>query len=195
MKNMRQTPVLSGHLWSIMIVLAGILVCIFAGFAVHDAVHGANPLDDMASSMEAALSGWKLTPAQAARLESRLAIDPDNITVRETLLGYYFHYQEKPSVQPSQLHSVLWLIRNEPDCYIAGTPYGEIAKDGNAANYEVARQAWLATATLHAHDSRLLDHAGLYCIIWDRHDALALLSRAHALAPDDPEIADNLKEA
>ena len=144
--------------------------------------------DEMDSCVEASLAGWKLLPAEVAKLETQLAHDPGDMAARETVLGYYFRYQGEPAFQAGQLRNVLWVIRNAPTSYVAGDPTGEIAATDNPSGYCAGLSAWLQMAQRHPRDSRLLDNAGRYCMVWDKSDAESLLSRgASALARRRPD--------
>lgn len=114
--------------------------------------------NDIKVKQEAALAdsvrgyGRKMHKAEAEALEQTLAADPDNLSARARLLGYYFYQGVKQegvqaTIKARRRH-VTWLIRNHPDSPIGGFPETTIDPTGHRmadkVGYETASALWRA---------------------------------------------------
>src|SRR5581483_6396186 len=84
----------------------------------------------------------RLTPEQAADLETKLEKTPDDEVYRELLLIYY----QSPAVEASagkeaRRRHILWLIEHHPESSILSLPYSVIASQGRLADPEGASAA------------------------------------------------------
>src|SRR6478736_5108658 len=75
----------------------------------------------------AAMAGRNLTTAEVGELEASLTKNPDDLSTRTKLLGYYFGARLKSAeaTQTRREHA-LWVIKNHPEAEIAGLPYCQI---------------------------------------------------------------------
>jgi hypothetical protein len=113
-------------------------------------------------------AGAKLTLAAAKRSEKLLESDPDNLTLRLMLLGFYGH---RPSGQDKLLEHMLWMIDERPGDYLSfylGHEYSYRAFKWTAARVREAGERWLRQVKRHRQDARVLCNAASF-FRW--HDA------------------------
>jgi hypothetical protein len=77
--------------------------------------------------IEEAMAGYRLGAKEAEELEAAVAKQPDDLSSRTKLLGYYFGNRPKSdAARQKQRNHVLWIIKNRPEAEILGMPYGGI---------------------------------------------------------------------
>ena len=135
--------------------------------------------------------GWTLTSDGAAKLESDVERDPENLAGRIRLLSYYTQYMVLPELRSKHL---LWLIDHHPDSDIfqLSSKVTDIAPDYSGVNspdIERARALWLQQADLYPTNSKVLANAAT-ALASDGSTALGLLKRLRALEPQNPEWLD-----
>ena len=91
------------------------------------------------------MDGQKLTPNEVNDLEATVAKNPDDLSARTKLLGYYL-FRQFSSQEAKEAHQkhVLWIIKNHPEAVIAGLPFSGIsAIPNNDDAYNQGKQLWL----------------------------------------------------
>jgi Flp pilus assembly protein TadD len=153
------------------------------------------PAPDSADSARTALAGETLSATAAARLERLLARNPDDLSAHVQLLGYYGSRQYSSDAARKALRAhVLWLIRNRPAGYLAGTPFAEINLHMDRRGYETAKKLWLAQTLSHPQDAAVLGNAARFFTLDDRGIAESLLLQAHKVQPGSPAWPQRLGE-
>jgi hypothetical protein len=132
--------------------------------------------------------GWKITPAEAARLETDLAHNPQNLPLRVRLISYYFQYMLN---EPRARH-VLWLIENHPDAdafedALMITGFTSRRPDDNqASDYVRARALWQEQARRFPNNTTVLSNAAVALSNEDAEIALQLIQAARRAEPGNP---------
>ena len=135
--------------------------------------------------------GWKMTPAEAAQLESQLARHPQDVAARTRLISYY--YQQMISAGRA-LH-ILWLIENHPDAevFLIASDITGMAPGwsglNSAADWEKARMLWLRAAERFSTHPTVLTNAAQALPV---EDAMRLLERLRSLEPSNAVWTVNL---
>jgi len=140
--------------------------------------------------------GWTLTPDEAAKLESEVGRDPENVAARIRLLSHYTQYMVLSELRSKHL---LWLIEHHPDSDVfqLSTPVTAMAPDYSGVNsrdIERARILWLEQAERYATNTKVLANAATVFGASDGRIAFELLKRLRALEPQNPEWLDWLAE-
>jgi len=135
--------------------------------------------------------GWTLTSDGAAKLESDLKRDPENLAARIRLLSYYTQYMVLPELRSKHL---LWLIEHHPDSDVfqLSSKVTDIASDYSGVNspdIERARALWLQQGELYPANTKVLANAAT-ALASDGGTAFELLQRLRALEPQNPEWLD-----
>jgi len=140
-----------------------------------------------------ALDGMAADAAEAARLESLLVTNPDDVETRTRLLGYYFQrsYLEADSRRRKIAHC-LWLIRHRPESDIAGTPFCRVERFIDAAGYRKAKALWDKQVRQRHSDTAVLSNAAHFYTGEDQRTAIAVLKRLQRMEPRNPEWRDRL---
>ena len=136
--------------------------------------------------------GWTLTSDGAAKLESDVERDPENLAARIRLLSYYTQYVVLPEFRSKHL---LWLIEHHPDSDVfqLSTIVTAMAPDYsgvNSPNIERARALWLQQAERYATNAKVLANAATVFAASDGKIAFELLKRLRAVEPQNPEWLD-----
>jgi tetratricopeptide (TPR) repeat protein len=138
-----------------------------------------------------AVRGGELTSQQAKELEQKVKDNPQDLSSRTLLLGYYFLQSDLSSQEAKRRH-VLWLIKNHPEAPIAGSPYAQIEPDSDTSAYEEARSIWLKQVEGYPKDTAVLAHAGQFFQFREVEIAESLFKQAAALEPDNHEWIEKL---
>jgi TonB family protein len=112
-----------------------------------------------------------LSPGDASKLEQQLAANPDDETLRDKLLKYYWHN----SVREPRLESIFWLIEHHPESPLHGNQTAGIMPvraDGktdfgfqsgvplnDVADFQRALALWEQQVKEHPQDARVLFNA------------------------------------
>ena len=139
---------------------------------------------------EAARKGAKLTAAQAETLEHQLAQNPQSLSARAQLLGYY--YLTGSNDPEKHAEHVLWFIRNMPESEVLGGPLAQILPRLNPDDYLEAKAEWLRLIEERPHAVVPLQHAAGFFRMRDPALSVTLLERAEALEPANPHWATEL---
>jgi len=136
--------------------------------------------------------GWTLTADEAAKFETAVEREPENLLVRVRLLSYYTQYMAHPELRNKHL---LWLIEHHPDSDVfqLGNVVTAIAPDYsglNSPDIERARALWLQQTERYADNPKVLANAATVFSAPDGRIAFELLKRLRSLEPQNPEWLD-----
>jgi hypothetical protein len=156
-------------------------------------VYGCSMEKVHADAQEEAMAGGSLNTGQAADLENYIAKNPDDLSTRTKLLGYYFmrQYSSWEAKQAHQKH-VLWIIKNRPESKIAGLPYCGLNAILDGDTYLKAKQLWLDQTKANSASTAILGNAAGFFLIHDKDIAEDLLRQAQKVEPNNPQWPDRL---
>ncbi len=155
-------------------------------------VRGPRPAPDMVERMERSrallVEGWKVTPAEAAQLEEKLAKDSESLTSRLRLMSYYM---QQVMIEKYAGHA-FWLIENHPDADVlhgaemmTGIPAAW--SDGNAV-YQARLQAlWKEQASRFSNNPGVLRNAAIAMGSAEPELALQYVKTARRADPGNSE--------
>jgi tetratricopeptide (TPR) repeat protein len=167
------------------------LALILSAVALHAKPRGASPIGIGGTTL--AMAGRSLTAEQVSILELALVGDPDNLSVRTKLLGYYASPRsDLADAKDARRKHILWIIKNHPETEIAGTTFASIDLDRDRDGYEAAKQLWLEQTKAHPKDPAVLGNAAAFLLLRDQYDAEDLLKEAQSLDPKNPSWSDGL---
>jgi hypothetical protein len=140
-----------------------------------------------------AMSGAKLTAEEGESLEKQVEKNPNDITSRTKLLGYYFRrqFQDKSAREAKQKH-ILWLIMNSPDSEVLATPYGELDAFLDNESYSQGKKAWIDQLKKKPANLRLLENSANFFQLHDRDLAEESLLEARSLDMNNPKWPEKL---
>lgn len=168
-----------------------LLILVLSTGALHAKRNGALPI--RISATTEAMAGRSLTAEQVSILELALVGDPDNLSVRTKLLGYYAPPRSTSAdAKDARRKHILWIIKNHPETEIAGTIFTSIELDQDPDGYEAAKQLWTEQTEAHPKDPAVLGHAADFLLLHDRYQAEELLKEAQSLDPKNPNWSDRL---
>lgn len=145
-----------------------------------------DPYDD-------AMAGHRLGAKEAEALEAAVAKQPDDLSARTKLLGYYFGSRPRSDeARQKQRGHVLWIIRNHPEAVILGLPYAGIDAILDPAGHQEAKKLWLEQIDAHPQSATMLGSAAKFVVFSDKALAEELLKKAANLEPGDPQWPDQL---
>ena len=134
--------------------------------------------------------GWDLTSEQAAALERQLAGNPQDLSTRAQLLGYYFRQRRADPAR--QTKHVVWFIRNAPESDVLRGPEGRIMPMFNPGGYSEAKETWLQQIEGEPRNVTFLQHAAAFFTLSDDALSAELLERAEGIDPTNPQWATRL---
>ncbi|MGI8741207.1 MAG: energy transducer TonB [Bryobacteraceae bacterium] len=150
------------------------------------------------ASVRAPFEGRQFSAEQAAAAEAAVAANPDDVSDRLKLLGYYWvqaqaggsndlnHAEVNHAARLTQL---LWLIAHNPELGVFVLPEASLP---DAGDYEQVKPAWGQAVTTHFDDGRVLANAAWFYRILDKQQSVDLLRRALASNPQNRQIAGRL---
>ena len=135
-----------------------------------------------------AMSGSKLTAEEVESLEKQIEKDPNDITSRTKLLGYYFHkkFQDQSAREAKRKH-VLWLILNSPESEVLATPYGELDAFLDTEAYSQGKKAWIDQVKRKPANLNVLENSANFFLLHDRELAIESLQTARSLDMENPK--------
>jgi hypothetical protein len=150
---------------------------------------------DTAAYGRLAREGSALSRAQADALEASLAANPEDLSARAKLLGFYFRGGPRligyPAAIEARAKHILWLIDHHPDAAIFELSETTIDREGHSladpSGYERAAAAWIEQAQRHGGNVAVLGHAAKFFQLSDKARALALLRQARDVEPGNPQ--------
>ena len=129
--------------------------------------------------------GYRLTPAQIAKLETELERKPDDLAARARLISYYFQY----ALPEPRLQHIRWVIEHRPESRLAGSAVARIEAGVNPLNtrsdYEQIRSLWLRQVAARPSDAAVLGNAGQFFEAEEPARAETLLLRSWQLDRDN----------
>lgn len=136
--------------------------------------------------------GAALSGEEAAKLEEELGENPDNLSARIMLLGYYERraFESEDARKKRQAH-IIWVIQNHPEHPIAG-PHINLHPSLDGEAYFAAKELWLGQVEAHEENTAVLGNAARFLLLHDKDVAESLLNKAKALEPDNPEWSKRL---
>jgi tetratricopeptide (TPR) repeat protein len=135
-----------------------------------------------------AMSGARLTAEEVKSLEMQIEKDPNDITSRTKLLGYYFHkqFQDKSARKAKQKH-ILWLIMNSPESEVLATPYGQLDTFLDKEAYSQGKKAWTDQLKTKPANLKVLENSANFFLMHDRKLAEESLQKAQSLDMKNPK--------
>jgi RNA polymerase sigma factor (sigma-70 family) len=141
--------------------------------------------------MDEIVKGQTLSAEQVQALESMLAQDPQALSARCQLLGYYFtHQSTSGTAREARQRHVLWFIQNHPEMNLGGYALLNPVQDGSA--YSQAKALWLQQVSANPQTPAILANAAGFNLIFDRPMAEDLLKQAQTLEPANPAWPEQL---
>ena len=137
------------------------------------------------------VEGASLSNEDAKALEESLLADPNNVSTRARLLGYYYYKGEDEigveAARAARLPHILWIIEHHPDSPAAAHHASRInIKDvplADAEGFAGARELWLRQAAKYGNNPKVLWNAITFLAMHDKPSAETLLRRGQALEP------------
>ncbi|MXW37981.1 MAG: hypothetical protein F4Z65_06935 [Acidobacteria bacterium] len=160
-------------------------------FALATGIVTAAPAWPQDLSREAG-KGRNLSAAEAAVLERRLLDNPQDLTARAQLVGYY-HAGRRANPRRHTEH-VLWFIRNAPESEVLDSRPARVSPMFDADGYLEAKRTWQRLVREEPDNVAILRHAAGFHAPSERAFAAGLLQRAEDLEPSNPEWARELAE-
>ena len=141
--------------------------------------------------MDEIVKGQRLSAEEAQALESKLAQEPQDLSARCQLLGYYStrQYSSKSAREARQAH-VLWFIQNQPELSLTSNAFLDPISDRSA--YDEAKALWLEQTNRNPQNVAILANAAAFCLLHDRPLAEDLLKQAQALEPKNPVWSEQM---
>lgn len=140
-----------------------------------------------------AMAGQRLDAAGVKALEAAVAKQPDDLSARTKLLGYYFMRQYSSSTaKAARLPHIFWIIQNQPAAKIAGLPYCSLNSIMDPVAYAQGKKLWLEQTQMQATNPAVLGNAAAFFLIHDRDQAEVLLKQAQTAEPANPRWSDQL---
>ena len=135
----------------------------------------------------------RLDSAAAVRLESSLKSNPGDLNTRTKLLGYYMQraYTDANARRRRAAHC-RWVVRNCPDKEIAGTPFCQIVRILEPANYRQVKALWDKTVKQRSKDIAVLSNAASFHTSNDIRKAVSLLKRLQRIEPSSADWKERL---
>jgi tetratricopeptide (TPR) repeat protein len=169
-----------------------LLIAVILGFLLYETMQLGTSMREFGTMM-LGFRGSQLTSEEAEKLEDTLKVNPDDLSSRTQLLGYYFCKQfESDAARTAHQKHVLWVIEHCPDAMVAGQPEACLNPrlDGDA--YHKAKELWLKQVESHKNDTAVLGNAAQFVFIHEKDMAEDLLKTAQAFEPANPEWAEEL---
>src|SRR5436309_9906146 len=138
--------------------------------------------------------GAKLSSAAAQEREAQIEKNPEDLTARAKLLGYYWYQWMQPgeaAAKAARRRHILWLIEHHPDSPVTGLEEAAISETGNSLidpeGYQQARKLWLSLIEAKRGNAYLLGNLAKFFQMSDKPLAESALLQAKALQPENGE--------
>jgi hypothetical protein len=140
-----------------------------------------------------AMAGQRLNAAEVMALEAAVAKQPDDLSPRTKLLGYYFMRQySSPEAKAARRPHIFWIIKNQPAAMIASLPYCNLDPDIDNDAYAQGKALWLQQTRAQATNTAVLGNAAQFFQLHDRDLAEGLLKQAQKAEPNNPKWSEQL---
>ncbi len=153
------------------------------------------PKDSRAVTL-ALLEGRRMSEQHAESLEENLKADPNDLTSRTKLLGYYLGRAIKSksdAARKARRSHILWIVRHRPDATIAEDVAIQLSvweEDWQA--YGEGKRLWLAHIEKQKRNTKLLGNAAKFFFTKDKDLAEKLLKRAKQVEPENAAWPEKL---
>lgn len=141
----------------------------------------------MPDSSDYYFQGKKLTANGVKRLERKLKKNPDDMTIRCKLLGYYGNkkYYDEDS-KTAFTEQVLWIVEHQPEHEIASSTHIGLHRSTHGDAYNKARQLWLNHLVVTDKNLTLIANAAQFLVHDDIELSQKLYGTAQELQPSNP---------
>jgi hypothetical protein len=138
--------------------------------------------------------GAKLNAAAAQELEATVEKNPNDLTARAKLLGYYYYQWMQPgevAAKAARRRHILWLIDRQPEAPVTGVNEAVLDRAGNALSdeegYDQARKLWLGHFDSPTITAAALGNLARFFQMTDKNLAEKALLRARVMQPQNGE--------
>jgi len=141
--------------------------------------------------------GYSLTANQAQQLEEQLQANPEDLTSRAKLLGYWFSRGRQDAGLQTAITArrrhILWMVANHPDSELCGIPEATVDRDArynrlaDSIGYEQTRQLWIEQTSKRTVKASTLANAGFFFKLPDKPLAASIYGRLEGLEPGNPQ--------
>jgi hypothetical protein len=132
------------------------------------------------------VAGWNMTPVEAAKSESELARDPENLPSRLRLMSYYGQRIENDAL----VRHLVWLVEHHPDADLfwdGTTRFTRVPRPDSYANQVLdsarVEALWRQQAQRFASNAKVLRNAAIALASVDVNASLDLISAARRVEP------------
>jgi|SRR5579872_6158154 len=139
-------------------------------------------------------AGSNLGLGAAQELEAQLEKNPEDLSARAKLIGYYYYQWMQPgeaAAKAGRRKHILWLIEHHPDSPILNLAEVPIEETGNSLadpeGYQQARQLWLSQMEARKSDAFTLANLAKFFQMTDKNLAESALLQAKALQPQNAQ--------
>jgi beta-lactamase regulating signal transducer with metallopeptidase domain len=122
------------------------------------------------------------TPQEAARMERRLAANPEDEGTRSRLLHYYWAH----GMREQRVPLILWLIDHHPESALHGYLIASISprgREGDPLAFQDARNRWLTQVNRHPNNPQVLANAARTLVSGNLQEGIDLEKRAQIADP------------
>jgi hypothetical protein len=141
------------------------------------------------SYVEAVRDVLQLEESDAARLEQKLAANPEDSANRTTLMAYYGRADRtaRPADRAKRARLALWLIEHHPESEVLHAPISRFSSaELTAPDYSRALRLWEAATQAKPHDARIQWNAASWVEGLDQGLYLHYLEATAAADPNHP---------
>ena len=139
------------------------------------------------------MQGTRLSDDAAKKAEEQLRANPDDLSLRTKLLGYYTSKQfESEAARKVRQSHVLWVIEHRPEAAVAGLPQGQLDPITDGEAFSQGKQLWLKHVEANPKNLNILGNAANYFLLWEADTSEQLLQKAKVLDPNNPEWSSRL---
>ena len=131
------------------------------------------------------MKGRSISPEEAAKLEEKLAGDPQDLETRFTLIGYYTTRHDG-SFPQKRSEQTLWVIQNIPDSELLHLNV-LVRLNQHEKGFEEAKQLWLKQLDVYKGNLVVLSNAIDFFLLSDKDLAEKLLKQAAAAEPNNSQ--------
>lgn len=133
--------------------------------------------------------GMEISQEAALVLEKKLSANPDDISSRAKLIGYY---QFKREQRGSFLNHIQWLVEHAPQSPLARSPFIQLSPE--EPEYKKLAGAWDVAVQKNGKNDEVLGNAGIFFCHSESLKAEKLLQEAQKLKPAASEWHDSLAD-
>ncbi len=169
--------------------VGGLLICLLLSLQVAAGQQGlSSPVARQLTPDDAVrltIKGRKLSTEEAARLEEKLAGDPQDLETRFTLIGYYSTRRDD-SFRLKKREQALWVIRNIPDSELLRNVVF-VRLNQHEEGFAEAKKLWLKQLDAYKGNLVVLSNAADFFLLPDKAFAEKLLRQGAAADPNDAQ--------